>query len=67
MIFALQVASIIKGRMMESGTTLVQYQPLGNLPNLFRVAISNPILTTRDMDFLVEEIERLGSDLPYPA
>lgn len=61
-----QIAPTIKGRMMEQGTTLVQYQPLGSLPNLFRVAISNPIVTSADVDFLVEEIERLGRDIPYP-
>lgn len=52
--------------MMEQGTTLVQYQPLGSLPNLFRVAISNPVVTSADVDFLVDEIERLGRDIPYP-
>ena len=61
-----QIAPTIKGRMMEQGTTLVQYQPLGSLPNLFRVAISNPVVTSADVDFLVDEIERLGRDIPYP-
>ena len=60
------MAPIIKGRMMEQGTTLVQYQPLGSLPNCFRVAISNQIVTCADVDFLVDEIERLGKDIPYP-
>ncbi|PVD37189.1 hypothetical protein C0Q70_04184 [Pomacea canaliculata] len=55
-----------KALMMESGTTMVQYQPLGTMPNFFRVAVSNPILTTQDMDFLVDEIDRLGRDIPYP-
>lgn len=57
---------MIKALMMESGTTMVQYQPLGTMPNFFRVAVSNPILTTQDMDFLVDEIDRLGRDIPYP-
>ncbi|KAL8564651.1 hypothetical protein ACOMHN_004145 [Nucella lapillus] len=61
-----KIAPTIKGRMMEHGTTLVQYQPLGSLPNLFRVAISNPIITSADVDFLVDEIERLGRDIPFP-
>ncbi|KAK7482347.1 hypothetical protein BaRGS_00026366, partial [Batillaria attramentaria] len=61
-----KVAPTIKARMMEAGTTMVQYQPLGNLPNCFRVALSNPVVTLADLDFLVDEIERLGRDIPYP-
>ncbi|XP_064615118.1 glutamate decarboxylase 1-like [Liolophura sinensis] len=57
------VAPKIKARMMESGATLVGYQPLGNLPNFFRMVISNPGVTEADLDFFVEEIERLGRDL----
>ncbi|XP_041371959.1 glutamate decarboxylase 1-like [Gigantopelta aegis] len=58
-----KVAPAIKARMMESGTMMVQYQPLGKLPNFFRVAISNPALTTRDLDFLLDEIECLGREI----
>nr|KAG5696067.1 hypothetical protein BaRGS_017179 [Batillaria attramentaria] len=59
-----EVAPTIKARMMEAGTTMVQYQPLGKLPNCFRVALSNPVVTLADLDFLVDEIERLGRDIP---
>ena len=52
--------------MMEAGTVMVQYQPVGDLPNFFRVAISNPIVTSRDLDFLLDEIEKLGHDIPLP-
>lgn len=58
-----QVAPVIKARMMEHGTTMVSYQPLGDKVNFFRMVISNPAATHQDIDFLIEEIERLGQDL----
>lgn len=60
---ALQVAPVIKARMMEYGTTMVSYQPLGDKVNFFRMVISNPAATHQDIDFLIDEIERLGQDL----
>ncbi|XP_074802208.1 glutamate decarboxylase 2 isoform X2 [Natator depressus] len=59
----LKVAPVIKARMMEYGTTMVSYQPLGDKVNFFRMVISNPAATHQDIDFLIEEIERLGQDL----
>uniref|UniRef100_A0AAX7UEQ4 Glutamate decarboxylase 1 n=1 Tax=Astatotilapia calliptera TaxID=8154 RepID=A0AAX7UEQ4_ASTCA len=58
-----KVAPKIKAMMMESGTTMVGYQPQGDKVNFFRMVISNPAATRSDIDFLVEEIERLGHDL----
>lgn len=58
---------MVKAKMMESGGLMVQYQPLGDLPNLFRVAISNPSLTTRDLDYILDEIDLLGKEIPLPA
>ncbi|ELW72997.1 Glutamate decarboxylase 2 [Tupaia chinensis] len=58
-----KVAPVIKARMMEYGTTMVSYQPLGDKVNFFRMVISNPAATHQDIDFLIEEIERLGQDL----
>lgn len=49
--------------MMESGTTMVGYQPQGNKVNFFRMVISNPAATQSDIDFLIDEMERLGQDL----
>uniref|UniRef100_A0A673YBW2 Glutamate decarboxylase 2 n=1 Tax=Salmo trutta TaxID=8032 RepID=A0A673YBW2_SALTR len=57
------VAPVIKARMMEYGTTMVSYQPQGDKVNFFRMVISNPAATFEDIDFLIEEIERLGQDL----
>ncbi|CAD5124437.1 DgyrCDS12720 [Dimorphilus gyrociliatus] len=58
-----KVAPKIKSMMMETGTTMVGYQPLGDLPNFFRMIVSNPATIPDDIDFLLEEIERLGEDL----
>uniref|UniRef100_A0A4W6FU92 Glutamate decarboxylase 1 n=1 Tax=Lates calcarifer TaxID=8187 RepID=A0A4W6FU92_LATCA len=58
-----KVAPKIKAMMMESGTTMVGYQPQGDKVNFFRMVISNPAATRSDIDFLTEEIERLGHDL----
>eukprot|EP00069_Balaena_mysticetus_P014855 bmy_22420T0 len=63
MVFDGKVAPVIKARMMEYGTTMVSYQPLGDKVNFFRMVISNPAATHQDIDFLIEEIERLGQDL----
>ena len=54
---------MIKARMMKSGTLMIGYNPDGNLVNFFRMVISNFDTQTEDMDFLVEEIDRLGRDL----
>lgn len=59
----IQVAPVIKARMMEYGTTMVSYQPQGDKVNFFRMVISNPAAAFEDIDFLIEEIERLGQDL----
>uniref|UniRef100_A0A8C2I1C3 Glutamate decarboxylase 2 n=1 Tax=Cyprinus carpio TaxID=7962 RepID=A0A8C2I1C3_CYPCA len=63
MVFDGKVAPVIKARMMEYGTTMVSYQPQGDKVNFFRMVISNPAATFEDIDFLIEEIERLGQDL----
>lgn len=57
------MAPKIKAMMMECGTTMVGYQPQGNKVNFFRMVISNHAATKSDIDFLVDEIERLGQDL----
>ncbi|XP_026999161.2 glutamate decarboxylase 1b [Tachysurus fulvidraco] len=58
-----KVAPKIKAMMMECGTTMVGYQPQGDKVNFFRMVISNHAATKSDIDFLIEEIERLGQDL----
>ena len=54
------MAPSIKAMMMEKGTMMVGYQPLGNLPNFFRIVLTNPCLSTKDVDFFLDETTRLG-------
>nr|DBA24639.1 TPA: hypothetical protein GDO54_012266 [Pyxicephalus adspersus] len=58
-----KVTAKIKARMMEEGTVMVSYLPLKEKPNFFRMVISNPAANKTDIDFVLEEIERLGHDL----
>jgi len=56
------VAPKIKAKMMEKGTMMVGYQPLGDLPNFFRIVLTNPCLSTGDIDFFLDETARLGEE-----
>nr|ALX34911.1 cysteine sulfinate decarboxylase [Paralichthys olivaceus] len=58
-----KVAPVIKERMVKQGTMMVGYQPLANRVNFFRVIIFSPLISQRDIDFFLDEIERLGNDL----
>lgn len=49
--------------MMYSGTLMIGYQPLGHTPNFFRSIISNSAVQKQDIDFMLSELDRLGSDL----
>ena len=58
-----KVTAQIKSKMMSAGTIMISYQPLGEYPNFFRSIISNQAIQESDVDFMLEEIERLGKDL----
>ncbi|KAM4689211.1 glutamate decarboxylase 1-like [Discoglossus pictus] len=58
-----KIAPLIKAQMMEEGTLLISYQPLGDKANFFRMVLSNPATRKSDVDFLLEEIERMGKHL----
>lgn len=60
-----KIAPQIKARMMLKGSLMISYQPLSTkgLVNFFRVIVGNPLCQKSDMDFIVEEIQRLGEDL----
>ncbi|XP_075224255.1 glutamate decarboxylase-like protein black [Lycorma delicatula] len=58
-----KVAPKIKEEMVRKGSMLITYQPLNNLPNFFRLVLQNSALNYSDMDYLIEELERLGSNL----
>lgn len=57
------MAPKIKESMTLKGSMMLAYQPLGDLPNFFRIAISNPKLTESTLDFVLDEIERISSDI----
>lgn len=48
---------------MEAGTLMVGYQPDDRRPNFFRSIISAAQVTQDDVDFMLNEIDRLGQDL----
>ncbi|XP_047136817.1 glutamate decarboxylase 2 isoform X1 [Hydra vulgaris] len=58
-----QVCPMIKKHMTLEGTLMINYQPLKEHCNFFRMITVNPAATQSDMDFVLEEIERLGKDL----
>uniref|UniRef100_H3BAS0 Cysteine sulfinic acid decarboxylase n=1 Tax=Latimeria chalumnae TaxID=7897 RepID=H3BAS0_LATCH len=58
-----KVAPVIKERMVKKGTMMVGYQPHGKHVNFFRQVILNPRTSKEDLDFFLDEIERLGEDL----
>lgn len=61
-----KVAPAIKERMVKAGTLMVGYSPIAckSLVNFFRmVTTCTPTPTPAHMDFVLEEIERLGEDL----
>ena len=52
--------------MVLEGTLMVGYQPVENkgLVNFFRMIVNvNPTPTREHMDYVIEEINRLGKDL----
>ncbi|KAK1893540.1 Cysteine sulfinic acid decarboxylase [Dissostichus eleginoides] len=57
------VAPVIKERMIKRGTMMVGYQPLGDKVNFFRMIVLSTLVSKEDMDFFLDEIERLGNDL----
>ncbi|KAM8801261.1 cysteine sulfinic acid decarboxylase isoform 2-T3 [Rhynchonycteris naso] len=58
-----KVAPVLKERMVKKGSMMIGYQPHGTRGNFFRMIVANPALTRTDMDFLLNELERLGQDL----
>uniref|UniRef100_A0A8B9RDE3 Cysteine sulfinic acid decarboxylase n=1 Tax=Astyanax mexicanus TaxID=7994 RepID=A0A8B9RDE3_ASTMX len=58
-----KVAPLIKERMVKKGSMMVGYQPLDSRVNFFRMVILSPQLTHSDLDFFLNETERLGEDL----
>uniref|UniRef100_A0A8C8DIS4 Glutamate decarboxylase like 1 n=1 Tax=Oryzias sinensis TaxID=183150 RepID=A0A8C8DIS4_9TELE len=59
----LQVAPVIKERMMKTGSMMIGYQTHGDKPNFFRMVVINPQVSKQDLDFVLDEIHSLGKDL----
>ncbi|XP_057315030.1 cysteine sulfinic acid decarboxylase-like [Hydractinia symbiolongicarpus] len=57
------IPPIIKERMTRNGSMMIGYQPLKQHVNFWRMTVINPAVTYKDMEFVVDEIERLGKDL----
>eukprot|EP00062_Callorhinchus_milii_P024041 gi/632983525/ref/XP_007908690.1/ PREDICTED: cysteine sulfinic acid decarboxylase isoform X1 [Callorhinchus milii] len=57
-----RVAPLVKQRMVVKGSMMVGYQPHGKHVNFFRQILISPQVTREDLDFFLDEIERLGSD-----
>ena len=53
----------LKSRMMYADNLMISYQPLDDKPNFFRSIISNQACNEEDIDFMMEELDRLGIDL----
>ena len=49
--------------MVLKGSMMIGYQPLRNYPNFFRMVVTAPAATEADMNFVLDEIERLGTDI----
>eukprot|EP00118_Oscarella_pearsei_P023383 m.279457 g.279457 ORF g.279457 m.279457 type:complete len:502 (+) comp40624_c0_seq9:58-1563(+) len=59
----LRVGPEVKKRMTEKGSLLVGYQPCKEICNYFRMIVHSDAVGHDDMDYVLEEIERLGKDL----
>ncbi|ESO95789.1 hypothetical protein LOTGIDRAFT_160336 [Lottia gigantea] len=57
------VAPKVKEGMIRDGTMMITYQPQKDLVNFFRLVLQNSATTYEDMDFFIDEIERLGKFL----
>lgn len=61
-----KVAPIIKEAMIKTGTLMVSYSPLPHKKkgNFFRMVLTcHPPAKTSDIDFVLNEIDRLGSNI----
>uniref|UniRef100_H2LH59 Glutamate decarboxylase like 1 n=1 Tax=Oryzias latipes TaxID=8090 RepID=H2LH59_ORYLA len=59
----MEVAPVIKERMMKTGSMMIGYQTHGDKPNFFRMVVINPQVSKQDLDFVLDEIHSLGKDL----
>jgi glutamate decarboxylase len=60
-----RVGPEVKKKMTEKGSLLVGYQPIKDKCNSFRMIVHNSAVSYKDMDYVLDEIERLGKDLTF--
>lgn len=53
----------IKSGMVAEGTTMIGYQPLQGRTNFIRMVTSSPHACAADMDFVLDEVDRLGRNI----
>lgn len=53
----------IKENMMKKGSMMITYQPLRQHPNFFRLVLQNSCLNEADMQYFLDEIELLGTNI----
>ena len=58
-----EVTRIIKSRMMTTGTVLITFVSTPRFPNFWRMVFNDPAVTKADIDFILDELDRLGADL----
>lgn len=46
--------------MVLKGSLMIGYQPLRKLPNFFRFVLQNSGFTNEDVDYVLNEIDKLG-------
>ncbi|KAJ3598374.1 hypothetical protein NHX12_001884 [Muraenolepis orangiensis] len=57
------VAPKVKERMLKKGSLMVGYQTHRDKVNFFRMIVISPLVGPTHMDFVLDEIHRLGADL----
>jgi glutamate decarboxylase len=59
-----RVAPAIKARMQHAGDALIGYQPLGPLPNFFRMVFANCVgVSKQQLQQVLQRIDEYGHDL----
>jgi len=58
-----KVAPIIKERMTKAGSMMIGYNKQGDMSNFWRMVTTQVDNSFADMDFILEEFERLGHDI----
>uniref|UniRef100_A0A7N6APH9 Glutamate decarboxylase like 1 n=1 Tax=Anabas testudineus TaxID=64144 RepID=A0A7N6APH9_ANATE len=59
----IEVAPVVKERMMKKGSMMIGYQAHGDKPNFFRMVVISPQVSREDLNFVLDEIHNLGQDL----